>query len=253
MRGLIWLASVLISVFLLPEAAPAAFLDGVESFSGTTLDTSAWSQSIVANHASITQNNGLQFNFPVDEAGDAEVVTTQQTVGVGQWAQADFRLNSGYNIGSFDFILSTNVLLDSNPRDRFAYYASRTVEISAQQGPLTGFLGDQSATDSSGTRSGNGFWFAPAPQFGTTYRARIDWLAPSQFQFRLFALDAASNPTLLGQVTESISGIPSPLYVALHSNDMNVTVDNVALAAVPEPSSAVAVLALVGAVFRRSR
>ncbi|HXE53489.1 MAG TPA: hypothetical protein VN541_10755 [Tepidisphaeraceae bacterium] len=243
---------LLVFVALLSGAASAAFVDGVESFSGTALDTSTWRSLTVANNqASITQNNGLHFNFPSSPAGDAEVVTMSQTVGVGQSVQADFRPNTGNSTGYFYLALTTNLFPDPNI-NRFVLYASRGVDIAAEHGALPGFTGEQSSTDTSGTRSTSGYRFVQNLQFGTTYRDRIDWVSPTQFDFSVFTLDAAGNPTQIGQVTESIPNEPSPLYVALHSTDMDVTVDNVAVAAVPEPAVA-AVGTLMGCLLMRRR
>jgi len=218
-----------------------AFVNGVETFPGTTFDTSTWEQT----SGTVVQNNGLTITSGISGLTffGADVTTRSVTVGVGQGVRADVTINS-VGSGGPDLealILTNNSLGTSNTS---ALDSKWLIVAHTLNGPSQG-QGNRIFAQSSQLF---GATLLPTAQpIGATYTYQIDRLSLTSAHFAVY-----NGTTLLGEAAGTTDPMPADLYISLLAANSSVTFHNVTI--VPEPACAACLgLALFVTVFRRER
>jgi len=226
--------SLLVATALLSAAgtAQAAFIAGVETFTGTTKDISTW-EDFTAAGATISQNNALSINTTGNGSQEADYTTLSQTVGIGDTFRVDVRpvTNSGY----YAAVALTNNSAGSGSRyvadSQFIHFNITSGSITAQE------KGGSSSSVSSGLA------------LNTTYVLEIERLSATQSEFTVFqsnGITTVGSPTTLTHAS-----IPGGLNISLYGVDLSVVeFDNATV--VPEPAT-LGLLGLAGLLARRGR
>lgn len=215
-------------------AAHAAFINGVEQFSGTTLDLTTWEPY---NPDVISQNNELIMDN--QSLFIAEYVTRDVTIPAGGSVRAevtldDFFYNGGSVYAYAALLLIDNVTGDSDWHFNDNQFASVELYVATASGP---------GVSSDSHVSGQGFHQFEEPILGNTYVLELERLNASDVRFAAYQLDG----TPIAEITRTID-LPEDAYIAIATNG-TARFDNVII---PEPTS-LALLGLGGLVMARRR
>jgi hypothetical protein len=198
----------------------AAFVNGVEPFLGTTLDTVTWQSR--GDAATILQNNGL--SVTTGTTGETGYTTKALTIGAGQGVRATVTLGPDAN-GSFvteaalELSTANQTLPELDANKLWMIILNDTASISALVG-----------------NGGNPVYSAPSV-INTPFTLEIIRNTSTQARFNVY-----SQNTFLGGATMATNGEP-PLYITLMTRGASATFNDVEVFAVPEPST-LALLAL---------
>lgn len=241
------IAPTLAVLALAPAVAHAAFVDGVETFDGTTLDTATWEQLNLVDPTRLTQDDAIRLNgsFP---GGWIDYVTREQQVGVGQSLRADITLN---DIGGSVYLILTN-----NSTGTGGGIGGITIQDTALLGVfLTANTDVGAQVGGSGSTTGQVLREGSTP-LGEAFTYEIARLDSTSARYSI--LDLATKTTLFTQ-TLSFGGIPDNLFIALAVNGGDATFDNVAIRAIgdgpviPTPAAVGAGMLLLGGLITRRR
>jgi hypothetical protein len=214
-----------------PSTARAAFVNGVDTFSGVVYDTGTW--DVFCANPQPVQNNSLDFVY-APPFGAGRFYTNTITVGSGQSVRTEVTVNSMATNsvgGSADFYLALsagisvpdNGLLDPNSVDLDGHFA-------VIPGDITRFLAWEQSSDGSG--SGLPFEPSVAPILGQTYQLEIDRLSASAVVFSLYDADGAALET----TQRTFANLPPELHISIGSNNLNATFKSVSIGVIPEPA-----------------
>jgi hypothetical protein len=243
-------------LLLLAAARPAAtaFVNGVETFEGTTKDLATWDEynTFMSDNA-ITRNGSLNFRYvppPGSLPGSVQSDYTARTaaIGVGQGAGVDVRVNHATAPVSVSLYLTDNT--DGPSQGVFAD-DNFVVMFLDQVNPNTVRVGRGGNGRASGLGTSIPGTFPMTP--GAHYTFQIE--RPDLNTARFSVFDASRQ--LLGSTTADVTGLPATLYPAfgvsgaeiLRGQDYSIDFDNVRI--IPEPATGVLAGWLgVGAVAR---
>ena len=242
----------------LAAARPAAgaFVNGVETFDGTTKDPATWDEYNQFDNA-ITQNDAINFRFvlpPSPATGSVRADYTARTapVGVGQGASVDVRVNTASAPISVWFHLTDN----TDGPDQSVFLDDNFIDLHLnQQVPNTAFIG----RGGNGSVSGVGTSIFPVPvplTPGAQYTLQIERPALNTARFSVFNTATGAR---LGTATANVTGLPTTLYPAFgitaisipRTTDYSIDFDNVRV--IPEPGSAAVLFGLPALFLRRWR
>ena len=202
--------------------ARAAFVGGVETFDGTTLDTATW-QPFTQPVADITQDGRLVLSR--DRAGRVDYVTRDVTVGIGEGVRVDIEILDGADAGSVQAEL---YLTDNSAGDTAQTFSdSRNLAFYYSSGRRA-FLGRE---NSSGTGSIIGFGTEPA-----LFTLEIIRTAADAVCFGAYREDGE----LIGTQTVTLErDFPDELFIGVGIGNTGATVafDNVTI--LPSPATGV--------------
>ena len=222
---------VSILVFTTPNA-DAEFVNGTETFAGTSLDLATWE---AFRPQTISQNERLLFTNPSLQM--TEYVTRMLTIPAGETVRAQVTLeafdsSAGSVHGFACLILTSNESGNENCYIADERYAKIDLAVSTNFGPIL------VATSHGG---GQVFHRFSESILGHTYWLELQRIAESEIRYAAYELDG----TLSAETTRSL-GLPSELYVGLVSNG-TARFDNVS---VPEPGSMMIMLtAFIASIF----
>ncbi|MEM7626188.1 MAG: hypothetical protein AAF333_11380 [Planctomycetota bacterium] len=217
-----------------PSLTSAAFVDGAETFDGTTLDTATW-QPYTEPVGAITQDDRLILSR--DLSGRVDYVTRDVAVGIGQGVRVDFEILEGIDEGSVEAQL---YLTNNSAGDTAAtFFDSRNLAFFYSSGRRA-FFGREL-----GSGSGSiGFGTEPAP-----FTLEILRLASDTVRFAAYREDGG----LIGAQTRTLElDFPDELFVGVGIGNTAAVIafDNVAI--VPTPGTG-GLLALAGLALWRRR
>jgi hypothetical protein len=228
-------------LILVPTArlAPGAFVNGIESFDGTTLDTATWEIYSSQITKPVTQNNALTIST-ANTVIFSDYTTRSQTVKVGERVSVEVTINAYSTVGGGGryaaLYLTTNsagtthnsqfddykiwIWNDKDFNKMYWIYGDTALNVAPLTGPMA----------------------APQPE-GTTFRYEIDRISSSEVAY--FVYDNQGNKVInepsiftLGNSIHAVAPHPAPLFISLYADGASVTFDNVTISAIPEPTSA---------------
>jgi hypothetical protein len=200
----------------------AGFSGGIDTFNGTTLDTSTWETfKAVPNEGYVDQNNQLNINS--NRFGNPIEYTSRfATVGIGGSVTTDVTIPANAR---------AVLALDSNSGGTTNYIAFDSALIVMNfdpGGPIaawTGSNGNNSAASS----------VANVPGGQGSFKFRLSRTGAGTATAEAFS----STMTLLGSANLSFAGFPNDLHVSFVGENGTVSFDNVTLGGnfnVPEPA-----------------
>ena len=215
--------------------AEAAFLNGVETFDGTTLDTTTW-QPYSAGTASIAQNDRLSMSGLV--SGDAADYTTRTVaIGIGQGVRVDFEIPANNSATSARLYLTNNSEGDTDTL--FNDSQRLSVTFSPERGTFFYFEGSSGGT------------FTSAGLANQPYQMELLRVASDKLRYSAYQSDG----TLINSVERTLTGTyDDELFIGLGiaGPESTLIFDNVTI--IPEPNSAgLLFLGCVGLFARRRR
>jgi hypothetical protein len=229
--------------FVAASGARAAFVNGVETFGGTTLDTVTWKPLPAPSSfpGMFTQNDGLT----VQTTGTGwvgEYETRSVRLGVGELVRVGVRINALHPSNS----TLVQVALGANDGGPSSYFNadSRYVTIGTHFGGIDAFIGG------GGTAYGQRI-NAIAQPVGSTMTYELTRLSLDTVRFTVYTHTGAP----FGRHTEtSITNLPANLNVALSAQEASATFGFVRIVPIPEPAEAVATMSIAsGALCLLSR
>jgi hypothetical protein len=221
--------------------ANAGFVNGVETFDGTTIDLATWREwSYPATSAPFSQDGALTLS-PTGFPSGAELETIGTPFAVGDWVSAQIRVNSladvNWNVGLF---------ATSGDGGGSVFGDSRFFGLYALLNEYTAYL----------TGGGNPVGPASSQPTGLTYTYRLEHPAADTFAWDLFDDQGA----LIGSRTQTspVYATSASLHIDLYSQLGSFTFDDVTIGTlappVPEPlSAALAALGAGAFALRRKR
>lgn len=233
-------AALVAAIVFSAKVAAGDFVNGVESFSGTTKDLSTWGQSVTAAFA---QSNGL-FYDDQSQYGSASYNTKQTTVSWGQSVRLTTTLTKAL-AGVSLFLTNNSAGANANGGNNSAFWSmDMTVDPNPQ------FTRIAIGAGSNGTwGDGNRGVFAFKPSANHKYILQITPLATSSAAFAVFDGNGGALLESLFYDNSPIA-VPNSLHISLSGQGGSVTMHSVAI--VPEPSAAVSTsLGLVALVCYR--
>lgn len=230
----ICVAVVAISV-VVTKSATAAFVNGVETFDGTTLDTTTW-QPYSTGTASITQNDRLSLSGLI--SGDAADYTTRNvTIGIGQGVRVDFEIPANSTATRARLYLTNNS--EGDTASLFDDTQNLSVSFSPERGTFFYFEG------------GSGGTFTSAGLANQPYQMELLRVASDQLRYSAYQADG----TLINSIERTLAGTyDDELFIGLGiaGPESTLIFDNVTI--IPEPTSAgLLFLGCVGLFARRRR
>jgi len=220
-------------------SAEAAFIGGVEHFTGTTKDTATWQEC--------TQGSPIVQNDQVDLFGQADYTTNTQTVGVGDWVSVKVNLapeQSQPYPGTTGYV---SLWLTNNSAGASGATATDSASVYVEFDTTGGCV--WWGYHLSGAGSGGLIGTEPDPA-GKWLTLKIERLTSTSAV--VSAYDTAGDP--IGSATRSFpAGIPDDLYVSLSTNWASAaSFDQVTV--FPEPAT-LGMLGLggLGVLLRRKR
>jgi hypothetical protein len=245
--GIFWTAA------LSASRAGAAFVNGVETFAGTTRDTDTWvAHDNNGGPDGISQNNGLTLNNPLSPSFPTFYYTKLMTVGVGQGVTADVNLTALGSGGAGVALVLFDRPLSATDN---VWVATRTIKLECT-GVFHVFYWTASAFgDGSGSQ-------LPVDQpYGKTWTWEIDRPAPNAATYSVFdenhtLQQTVSIPDVTGLFPVESTGhypMPDQMYIGLFATQSRATIERVAI--VPEPGAVagIAIVAVFGARACRGR
>jgi len=229
--------------------ARGAFVNNVETFDGTSKDTTTWEE--FTRGSAITQDGKLTLDASVDPSfGHADYTTRQVTVGVGGFVQADVTVRwKRFADLSHAKADDAWVALTTNSAGAGDVIFHDSYALSTQE--------EFDSFDDSGYWSGN--WYQASHGSGSgnvsghplnhTYQLRLERLSATSVRYSATNLDGSAVWSTVGTVPAN----SSPLFVALVAINTITDFDNVIVGVVPEPSVAAACLGLLAIGARRNR
>jgi hypothetical protein len=200
--------------------ARGVFVNSVESFSGTVMDTTTWES---VNAGGMYQHDALFFST----TGNAEYTTRSVKIGVGDTVSAAVTLTGRRASGDdiVEFALSTNTTGTTNRH----FQDSKYISIGLIDKTTFGQVDIEQGGNGSG--SGYVFYQPNTTIIGDTFILEMKRLTNSSTVGRIYN----SSHTLLGTRTLSHPSVPEDLYINLYCSGYSRW-DYVA---VPEPSTMV--------------
>ncbi len=223
--------------------ARAAFVSGVEHFSGTTIDTATW--QAYPGPSDLSQNDGLTIDTrfsPPTTPRAADLTTQVATVGIGAsvsvTASIEQRTSNG-NTPSLSVFLTTNDNGASTPTGNDSHWLA-LVSTSTIIQDLVG-----------GNGGGSGHILRSTPQpLNETYTFQIERLTQTSARFKIFD---STNALLVSNI-ETFTGVPDNLYVSLQTSSMQGNFQTVTISSlVPEPGTMSAAAWVMVLIARRQR
>lgn len=202
----------------------AAFVGGVETFDGTTLDNVTW-QAYAAPGTTIGQNDALTISALGGTKGDYTTQSLQ--IGIGQSVSVEVTPVQGGYYGL------TGVFLTNNSGGDSARMVDDTKFVGLVwanfQNRIMGYMNDEGAESYSTVQSSD------HPE-NSTYVYKIDRISTSQTDLSVWT---TSGSQIGSTVSMDTSALPTDLYAALYVGDAVASFDNVTV--VPEPVSIIMV------------
>lgn len=217
----------------------ADFVDGVETFDGTTLDTVTWESHAIDT---ISQNDELIFTNP--RLRVTEHVTRLFGIRSGERVQAEVTLDSystaGGSVKGFAALVLTDNLSGSSN-----WFVGDDNYAALELSDSTNVLGSQivASSQAGGPIIHN---FGPTGTIlGQTYLLELERLNAIDVRYAAYELDGS----LIAETTRALA-LPNEAFISLTSNG-SARFDNVTV--VPEPASTMVLagLFLFGAIGRR--
>jgi hypothetical protein len=239
------------TLFVLTSTLPvsAAFINGVESFSGSSLDTTTWTAHFNGFGGSFSQNNEL--NVVADVGGrpqSYDYKAPNTPIAVGAFVQTDVTFHS-HNLDPIWTQTAGLVLTSNSKGGAFGYLADTA---------FVGLLADFNVSTFTGVHGGNGGgsgFNLPSllhpgqtvtPLLETQYTLRIDRLTQTSFRDTLYD----GTGIKLCALDFAIPTAPTAMYVDLAGVGTSSTYH---IVVIPEPSSlSIFALGLIGAIRRRN-
>ena len=175
---------LLMGCFLCATIARAAFVSGVETFDGTTKDTTTWEYydplGVIAQNGKLTVN-ATQAPGTFEEA---DITTRSLRIGIGGFVQADVTVHSKVTTDSQHGVaVYPQVFLTNNSAGASDSILSDSAYLHVYENffstSTTSFIFGGYFTN----RSNDATAFGPAPKFDTTYQLRIDRLSATSVKF----------------------------------------------------------------------
>ena len=222
-----------------PTPTRAAFVNGVETFSGTTFDLDTWEAYPPLIFGAISQSNGLTVNSN-NSLTLADYTTRQPLVRVGDRVRVGVRMNSVNHTfgGTATLYLTTN----SNGPDRSTNIDSHYIAINS--------LSNGIVTLDGGAGSGGGQFITQTRQpLGRDYGFEIERLTDRSARFTVYD----ETGRVVGSRVEALSPFADPLHVSLYTQVASATFTGVIITPVPEPAAAAGVFMSAVLLFLRRR
>lgn len=207
--------------------AGAAFVDGVEQFTGTTKDATAWYEFLAPGAGgAVVQDDALRFVAGPGEQPWSEYTTRAVRVGIGGSVSVRARLNPGETSAAAYLFLTddtsgTTGLVGSDHNWLSLSFGLGSPGISSVSGGNGAGIGSSMAGDFTAVA-------------GTWYALEIERLASASARFTVTHSDPAR--TLIATQTIPVRDIPADLYITLvGAGNGTVSFDDVT---VPEPTLA---------------
>ena len=221
------LIAVALIVLAPPRHAVAGFVNGVERFNGTFLDTNTWIAAEL--NGTISQDDELQ----LASLGYMYVdyTTIDATVGVGDVVSVELH---SIDIAVAALFLTTN----SEGTTQSCLFDSKTLSIryNASFNNFTGANGEGSL------HHGSIFGFdTPPPQPGSPYILQIERTSSTTATYSAFEADG----TLIGSVERTFADVPDELFIALITYTGSLTLPSTAVfddVSAPIPNASVPAL-----------
>ena len=214
----------------------ADFVNGVETFSGTTLDSSTWTPFTLsyAPQATFTQNNGLTINgystiyINPSERGAYETVAAPVSVGGSVWSQVTVNraIISNSTAWTYFWLTTNPSAYPPEPSNYDACYVAAW--FSANSGFNDIFATTQYDVGNTMYSNGEG-QFSSDPLIGTTYIFQIKPLPAANFRYSVFQQSGSSSISLVGSSIGTDLTCSVPMYVQLEVGGTQTTFNRVTL------------------------